>query len=637
MRSGHSIDFLRKSTLALILVIGTLSVSFAQCSTILTDSINPTCGSLNNGSAYIFATSATPAFQYKIGINGTWQSSNIFSNLAAGIDSFYVEDTAACVSLIVDTITSLGSPFVPNITASALHTTFCAGSSLINTFSASSSGSAVLTYQWYQNGSPISGATSSTYTTSTLSDNDSLWVIGRSTSPCALPDSAVSNKIYISILPITVPSISIAASATSYCTGASFVDSFWINGGTSAVLNYQWYINGVSIPGAQSSSYWTSSLSDNDSIWVIIHSSASCASPDSAISNHIIVSITNCPPDTVWPGDADADHIADNNDLLTIGLGYSATGPVRVVQGIVWQADTVTRWGQYFTIYAPTVNYDHADCNGDGIINADDTLAVVTNFGLTHAKSNGYRTPRTGIPNMYLQFSQDSVTNGDTLTNSISLGDLNLPVAAIYGLSFIYNYDPSIYEPSSISFGYVTSWLGDQVNSINIAKNFIAPGQVKTAITGIDHLDRNGYGDIAKFRGTITTDNINGLNKAPYHNISFISDLVAVDHFGNPVQINETIDSSVILLYPTGIAEAATGGSDISVFPNPSTGQIKIISTNDIMLLEVYDIVGNLIEVNNDANKRIENIDLTGLANGVYIVHVSTRNSTKDIKLILSR
>jgi Concanavalin A-like lectin/glucanases superfamily len=62
----------------------------------------------------------------------------------------------------------------------------CAGTSM--TFTATTSGISSPTYQWYKNGTAISGATSSTYTTSSLSNTDQIKVI------CNNPPSIVNDN-----------------------------------------------------------------------------------------------------------------------------------------------------------------------------------------------------------------------------------------------------------------------------------------------------------------------------------------------------------------------------------------------------------------------------------------------------------
>ena len=62
----------------------------------------------------------------------------------------------------------------------------------------------VYSYQWYINATAINGATTSTYTSSTLLNNDSIWVVLNSTAYCRLIDSAVSNKVHMYVSDATI-------------------------------------------------------------------------------------------------------------------------------------------------------------------------------------------------------------------------------------------------------------------------------------------------------------------------------------------------------------------------------------------------------------------------------------------------
>lgn len=58
------------------------------------------------------------------------------------------------------------------------------------------------TYQWMKNGSPIPGATNSTFTGISGIDfvsNDTIYVVVRTSIPCTTPDSAASNKIVMTV------------------------------------------------------------------------------------------------------------------------------------------------------------------------------------------------------------------------------------------------------------------------------------------------------------------------------------------------------------------------------------------------------------------------------------------------------
>ena len=333
------------------------------------------------------------------------------------------------------------------------------------------------------------------------------------------------------------------------------------------------------------------------------------------------------------PGDADSNHLVDNNDLLPFGVGYGATGPVRAVTGIVWQADAATDWTSSFSTGE---NYKHADCNGDGTIDAADTTAIMTNFGSTHSKTNGSPAPwRSGIPGLSLQVSNDTVTQGDTLTIRLILGDAAVPVTNIYGLAFTLNYDAIVFDTPTTAFKFDNSWLGDNTNSIHISKDFSGPGTLKAAITGINHVGRSGYGQIGRYIGNITTGNINGKNLNYYTNRFYITDVKAIDIHGTIVAINEGMDSNQVAYEPLGINEANT--THLSILPNPASNRVRVIAESNISEITITDILGKVVLNERTGGKSAETLDISQFEQGVYIVHVSTAKGNATAKLIVNR
>ena len=444
----------------------------------------------------------------------------------------------------------------------------------------------------------------------------------------------------------TVLYVNETVSQNPVCVGA--VDTFralGVSGADTISPYYSWYSGEWSpttllASGLYDTIYTASFASPGmDSIWSVVQcTSASCASqPVYAIGSQYPTVISCATVDTVWPGDADDNKLVDNRDLLTIGLGYDSIGPVRTVQGNVWQGDLATDWAQDFTVFLPTVNYVHADCDGNGTINADDTAAIALNWGDTHAKANNMPAPWVnGLPGIGLSITQDTLMNNDTMTVQIILGSSATPVNNIYGLAFTFNYDPLVIDSNYSVFSFIPSWLGTSANSININRNVTVTGQVKASITGINHIARSGNGQIATFRGVVTTDNINGKTFSYYHNLIYISDVTAIDQHGNPVPLNEGIDSNYVGYTPNGI-KPLSAPSLVTVYPNPAATQVKISADADITEISITDMLGETVQTMNVNSKKAEVLNISQLTSGVYIVHVSSAGGSATAKLIVSR
>jgi len=189
----------------------------------------------------------------------------------------------------------------PSITLQPQGQTIQSGQTAMLSVSASGTS---LTYQWYQGtsgntSSPISGATSSSYTTPALTQTTSYWV--RVSQPCS-SISVNSNTATITVNPVcTAPSITLQPQGQTIQSGQTAMLSVSASG-TS--LTYQWY-QGTSgntsspISGATSSSYTTPALTQTTSYWVRVSQTCSSATVDSITAT---VSITVTQPITLASG-----------------------------------------------------------------------------------------------------------------------------------------------------------------------------------------------------------------------------------------------------------------------------------------------------------------------------------------------
>jgi hypothetical protein len=205
----------------------------------------------------------------------------------------------------------------------------------------------------------------------------------------------------------------------------------------------------------------------------------------------------------VWPGDANSDGRADNLDVLELGLHYTQTGAPRATISNTWQSYFANNWTGIIT---NGKNLNHSDCNGDGTINNDDTLAIFNNYGLTHT----FKPAQTNTVNPQLSIvpDQTSVVKGTWGTASIYLGDATANINTINGVAFTVDFDNTLIEPSNIWIEYLPSFI-DASQNLHFRKLDFANSKLFTASTHTVSNNVSGFGKIAilhyQIKSSLTT------------------------------------------------------------------------------------------------------------------------------------
>ena len=89
--------------------------------------------------------------------------------------------------------------------------------------------------------------------------------------------------------------------------------------------------------------------------------------------------------------------------------------------------------------------------------------------------------------------------------------------------------------------------------------------------------------------------------------------------------VNLTVDACL------GINEA-TANSGVSVYPNPTTGKLNVVTSSASAVAVVTDMTGRVV-LSQDV-KANDQLDLSNLANGVYYVRVAGNNGTSTVKVV---
>lgn len=209
--------------------------------------------------------------------NGDVVSVSMTSNLACRtLDTAINSMTAANLTASVTPGVSISSDRTSSI---------CSGTNVTFT-SVSVAGGSAPAYEWYKNGVIIPGATGTVYTTSALAQGDTVSLHMSSNATCATIPVAISNNVGVAVGQSVLPSVSISASATEVVAGQTITFTATETGG-GATPAFQWMLNNVAIPSANSDIYRTNSLAPGDHITLRMLSDNPCATTTLVYSNDI--------------------------------------------------------------------------------------------------------------------------------------------------------------------------------------------------------------------------------------------------------------------------------------------------------------------------------------------------------------
>ena len=330
--------------------------------------------------------------------------------------------------------------------------------------------------------------------------------------------------------------------------------------------------------------------------------------------------------DSVFPGDANYNQVANNIDFLQIGLHYGQAKWARANASINWIGQPMSNWG-----IAQANGYDikHVDCNGDSIINTLDVVPILLNYGFTHSS---FKMRGGSTFNLELALP-DSATEGQVITSSVTLGTPDTPMTNMYGIAFSLTYDTNFIVPGSVEMFFDTCWIGTE--GIDMMAMFIEHpdrGQVDVAITRIDQQMVDGHGQIASFTYVMNDDII---GKREFSTTLNFDGIYAIDKFENVLDVGGIPAEMSVF---TGINEDVFVPG-IVIYPNPARDFIYVVSPNvGIGKVALMDVAGRtLLEVRPEYNQRQLFLNISDFAPGIYFVSLEHGDGVIAKKVMFSR
>ena len=314
------------------------------------------------------------------------------------------------------------------------------------TFMVVAAGTAPLSYQWQENGTAISGATSASYTTAATSssDNGAKFQVVVSNSAGSVTSNAVTLMVNAAA---AAPSITTQPVNQTVTVGQTA--TFTVVATGTAPLSYQWQKNGTAISGATSASYTTAATtsSDNGAQFVVV------------VSNTAGSVTSNAATLTVNAG-AVAPLITTQPASQTVTVGQTATFTV-VATGTAplsyaWRKNGTAISGATAASYT-TPATTSSDNSAQFTVTVSNVAGNVTSNPATLTVTTG-----TGGGTMP-QFGHVFIVEGENTSFSSTYSSSNMPyltsLANQYGVSLHYWADthPSIGNDLNLASGVIST------------------------------------------------------------------------------------------------------------------------------------------------------------------------------------
>lgn len=340
--------------------------------------------------------------------------------------------------------------------------------------------------------------------------------------------------------------------------------------------------------------------------------------------------------DCVLPGDANKDGTVNIFDALNIGVGFNSMGEVRpnaVIDPILqaafdWVFNTTT-----------TLNFKHIDCDGNGVVNELDYLAIDQNYQKVENKV--VTGADENLPAITLKVPDTIRVNPNspniTIPINLEIGSIDRPIENFYGVALSLDYDAELVKDIQTTYNE-NSFVGDGTTILTRQKNDITKSQVGIVVTKTDHQGINGNGNIAQV-GFVVEHDIIELKVIPV--TIDIGELTVVDPNGEKIRVNITSDAETVILildesFSVSTEEQLTK-NQFEVYPNPTTGILNISLGNELDLsegrVEIFNTLGQKVltqTIDHQMTLKTEHLDT-----GVYWVKIHTNDGVGVKEIII--
>jgi hypothetical protein len=340
-----------------------------------------------------------------------------------------------------------------------------------------------------------------------------------------------------------------------------------------------------------------------------------------------------CVSDCVWPGDLNADGIANYCDLLALKPGLGADGTTRGGP-LNWAPRSSDNWAESLP---SSVNYKHIDADGNGLINAFDLALTENHYGLTtpwfDAPVDEFQVgPEIiGVPALFTDTFED-IENGQSVYLEIQLTE-DIPDLA--GFAFQLEIDTNYFESISF-FPGLSCMVNDCLPFSNPEGFYPDSDQLDYAVIVEDPSLSLPAGDYFLLRLDAKEAYPNPLPSDSTQLV--IKNIKAIDSDGSEIEIGAT--------YPTFTFEGVTvisstkeaQASPFQMIPNPASESVLLQFGQEMeRSWTLMDVRGQLLYSGQCDVCLSTMVPLGDLPSGMYFVQVLEQGKIRTEKLIIER
>jgi len=326
---------------------------------------------------------------------------------------------------------------------------------------------------------------------------------------------------------------------------------------------------------------------------------------------------TFCYANLVLPGDTDNNGVVNASDLFGIGLNFGTTGPVRPNATLDWIGQEGGDWG---TNPPSGIDLKHIDADGNGVINADDTLGVSLNFGKT---AQVFKTISSKA-DVFFGDLVDDPNDASRFMLPILWGSSDTTLSDMYGVSFDVRLNLGEGFGTQYALNLPANWLGDPASDLLSIKRLDSAARViSTGMVRFDQQGSSGSGQIAELflqkEGQLAIEDLKGR--------IFLEHVQAINSAGEAIDIaGEELNFD-----PTSIVSTLKDKKlTLRVDSRARTWEVE--SEVPMESAKLMDLQGRTLSQQNNPATSVT-FAYQSLASGIYVLQVKVKGETASWKV----